>query len=171
MCIYYAIKNKKLEELEYHTEWKIIETKNKQKILTDKLEIHIIQLGKLNKNIENTNESLVDWLIFLENPESERVIKKMEENKELKEAKDKLEKLSEDEKMKQLAWWREKAVYEENTRRNRECRKIKEAMAEGIVEGEKNKQLEIAKKLKEKGVDIKTIIETTGLTKEEVQNL
>ena len=80
--------------MECHTKWKILETKNKQKILTDKLEIHIIQLDKLKENIKNINDNLLDWLMFLENPKSERVIKKMDENKALKEAKQKLDKLT-----------------------------------------------------------------------------
>ena len=38
-----------LEDMECHTKWKILETKNKQKILTDKLEIHIIQIKRKYK--------------------------------------------------------------------------------------------------------------------------
>ena len=80
--------------------------------------------------------------MFLENPKSERVIKKMDENKALKEAKQKLDKLSEDGKMQQLAWWREKAVYEENTRKREEeeVRKLKIQIDEGkkqLNEGQK----------------------------------
>ena len=229
-----------LEDMECHTKWKILETKNKQKILTDKLEIHIIQLDKLKENIKNINDNLLDWLMFLENPKSERVIKKMDENKALKEAKQKLDKLSEDGKMQQLAWWREKAVYEENTRKREEeeVRKLKIQIDEGkkqlnegqkkldegqrklnegqrkldegqrqIDEGkkqldkrqrqldedrkqfvedkkrldeekdkffkqiEKNKQIEIAKKMKEKKMDIEQIKEITGLTTQEIDIL
>jgi len=205
--------------MECHTKWKILETKNKQKILTDKLEIHIIQLDKLKENIKNINDNLLDWLMFLENPKSERVIKKMDENKALKEAKQKLDKLSEDGKMQQLAWWREKAVYEENTRKREEeeVRKLKIQIDEGkkqlnegqkkldegqrkLDEGqmkldedrkqfvedkkrldeekdkffkqiEKNKQIEIAKKMKEKKMDIEQIKEITGLTTQEIDIL
>ena len=212
--------------MECHTKWKILETKNKQKILTDKLEIHIIQLDKLKENIKNINDNLLDWLMFLENPKSERVIKKMDENKALIEAKQKLDKLSEDGKMQQLAWWREKAVYEENTRKREEeeVRKLKIQIDEGkkqlnegqkkldegqrkldegqrkLDEGqmkldedrkqfvedkkrldeekdkffkqiEKNKQIEIAKKMKEKKMDIEQIKEITGLTTQEIDIL
>jgi len=222
--------------------------------LTDKLEIHIIQLDKLKENIKNINDNLLDWLMFLENPKSERVIKKMDENKALKEAKQKLDKLSEDGKMQQLAWWREKAVYEENTRKREEeeVRKLKIQIDEGkkqlnegqkkldegqrkldegqrkldegqrkldedqrkldedqkrLDEGqrkldkgqmkldedrkqfvedkkrldeekdkffkqiEKNKQIEIAKKMKEKKMDIEQIKEITGLTTQEIDIL
>ena len=49
----------------------------------------------------------------------------MEDNKELKEAKEKLDKITEDARMQQLAWWREKAIYEENTMLNSSFRKGK----------------------------------------------
>ncbi len=42
--------------MECHTKGKILETKNKQKILTDKLEIHIIQLDKLKENGYRANK-------------------------------------------------------------------------------------------------------------------
>lgn len=112
-------KVKGLEELEYHTTWKIIEEKYRKTILTEKLEIRIIEIPKIVGN-SNENDELIDWLTFLDNPHSERVIKKMQENEELKEAKEKLEKLSQDEHMRKIAEWRENAIYEENTARS--CR-------------------------------------------------
>ena len=94
-------------------------------ILTDKLEIHIIELEKIEERSQESNDKLLDWLYFLINPDSRRVKEKMEENKELKEAKEKLDKITEDERMQQLAWWREKAIYEENTMLNSSFRKGK----------------------------------------------
>ena len=84
----------------------------------------------------------------------------MAENEELKEAKEKLDKITEDARMQQLAWWREKAIYEENTMLNSSFRK-------GKTEGKK----EAAKKMKEKNIPIETIIEITELTKEEIEKL
>lgn len=66
------------------------------------------------------DDELIDWLMFLNDPEDERLIEKMKTNKELREAKEKLEKLSKDEHMRKIAEWREKAIYEENTARS--CR-------------------------------------------------
>ena len=73
-----------LEELEYHTTWKIIETEGRKRILTEKLEIDIIELPKIEGK-EKESGRLLDWLYFLENPKSRRVTEKMEENKEIKE--------------------------------------------------------------------------------------
>ena len=47
----------------------------------------------------------------------------------------------------------------------------REALAEGISIGEENKSIEVAKKLKEKGVDINIISDSTGLAKEEIEAL
>ncbi len=149
-------KIEKFEKLKYHTEWKIFEKENKKEMLTDKLEIHIIELEKIEENNQESNDKLLDWLYFLINPDSRRVKKKMEENKELKEAKEKLDKITEDERMQQLAWWREKAIYEENTRINSSYKK-------GIKD--------TAKKMKEEKIPIETIIKITGLTKEEIEKL
>ena len=80
----------------------------------------------------------------------------MAENEELKEAKEKLDKITEDARMQQLAWWREKAIYEENTRINSSYKKAKK---------------EDAKKMKEKNIPIETIVEITELTKEEIEKL
>jgi len=157
-------KIEKFEELKYHTEWKIFETENKKEMLTDKLEIHIIELEKIEDNNQESNDKLLDWLYFLINPESRRVKKKMEENEELKEAKEKLDKITEDERMQQLAWWREKAIYEENTMLSSSYRKGKN---DGKIDGKK----EDAKKMKEEKIPLETIIKITGLTKEEIEKL
>ena len=100
-----------LENLEYHTSWKLIEEKYRKTILTEKLEIRIIELSKIAK-LYYENDKLLDWLFFLDNPESERVIESMKENKELQEASKKLEELSNDEHMRRMAEWRESAIWE-----------------------------------------------------------
>ena len=69
---------KGLEEVGYHSTWKIIEENSVKKlILTDKFELDIIELSKI-KGKENEKDQLLDWLIFLENPESEKVTQKKE---------------------------------------------------------------------------------------------
>ena len=69
------------------------------------------KLEKIEENNQESNDKLLDWLYFLINPDSRRVKEKMAENEELKEAKEKLDKITEDARMQQLAWWREKAIY------------------------------------------------------------
>ena len=147
---------KGLEEVEYHSTWKIIETNSVKKlILTDKFELDIIELSKI-KGRENEKDQLLDWLIFLENPESERVARKMEENENLKEAVEKLDRISEDEKMQRIIELREKAIRDEHA-----------IYAKGVDDG----IIKIAKNMLKENIDIEMIIKVTRLTKEEIENL
>ena len=151
---------KGLEEVEYHSTWKIIETNSVKKlILTDKFELDIIELSKI-KGRENEKDQLLDWLVFLENPESERVARKMEENENLKEAVEKLDRISEDEKMQRIIELREKAIRDEHA-----------IYAKGVDDGIEKGIMKIAKSMLKKGMNVSDIIEITGLTKEEIEKL
>ena len=151
---------KGLEEVEYHSTWKIIETNSAKKlILTDKFELDIIELSKI-KGRENEKDQLLDWLIFLENPESERVTRKMKENENLKEAVEKLDRISEDEKMQRIIELREKAIRDEHA-----------IYAKGVDDGIEKGIMKIAKSMLKKGMNVSDIIEITGLTKEEIEKL
>ena len=153
-------KIKGLEEVEYHSTWKIIETNSVKKlILTDKFELDIIELLKI-KGRENEKDQLLDWLIFLENPESERVTRKMKENENLKEAVEKLDRISEDEKMQRIIELREKAIRDEHA-----------IYAKGVDDGIEKGIMKIAKSMLKKGMNVSDIIEITGLTKEEIEKL
>ena len=159
--------------LEYHSRWKIIEEKYRKQILTEDLEIHIIEMPKIYqiKKAERKDE-LIKWIYFLENPESKEVKEYMKENKEIKEAKEKLETMSEDERMQRLAELREKAIMDEKAIERFGIKKgRKEGMIEGIIEGEKQEKRKIAKKMKEEGMDIETIKRITNLTEEEINTL
>ena len=167
---------KGLEEVEYHSTWKIIETNSVKKlILTDKFELDIIELLKI-KGRENEKDQLLDWLIFLENPESERVTRKMEENENLKEAVEKLDRISKDEKMQRIIELREKAIRDEHAIYAKGVddgieKGIQKGFEDGKEKGAREKQIEIAKKLLKSKVEIEIIIETTGLTEEEIKKL
>ena len=165
-----------LEELEYHSTWKIMETKAKKKIiLTNKLEIDIIELPKIMGK-ENNNDKLLDWLYFLENPECERVTKKMEENENLKEAVNRLNTLSEDEYLQRIADLREKAIRDEKAIYGRgieigEEQGLKKGREQGIKEGKKQEakkqKEETARKMLEMGMDIEIVTKVTGLNEDD----
>ena len=172
---------KKLKELGYHSKWKIIEEKERKLILTEHLELHIIEIPKIYKIGENEEkEELVKWINFIENPESEKVGEYMKENEEMKEAKEKLEVMSEDEKMQILAELRLKAIRDEKAIKRFAIKQgmeegmekgIKQGMEKGIKQGIKQEKKETAKKMKAKGLDFKIIQEITGLTEEEINSL
>ena len=181
-----------LEELDYHSRWKIIEDKQGKKIiLTQKLEIDIIELPKIIGK-EKEQDNLLDWLYFLENPKSERVTEKMKENENLKEAVKKLDNLSEDEKMQRIADLRQKAIMDEKAiyekglevgiekgiQRGMEKgmeegiqRGMEKGLEKGIMEGSQKEKIEIAKKMLELKIDKETIAEATGLTEQEIEKI
>ena len=206
-----------LEKLQCHTEWKIIENKTRTKILTDKFEIHIIELEKLKSDTDSISEKLLNWLSFLQNPKIKRGMKNMDDDENeraIEEARQRLIMLSEDPQMQQLAWLREKGIYEENERK-REIKEIREGKKE-IEEGKREietgkreietgkreietgkreietgkKELEAERKEIEKekqeineqrrqiiknlfsaGMTEKQVIEITGYTKEQIEEL
>ena len=157
-----------LEELDYHSRWKIMEDKQGKKIiLTQKLEIDIIELPKIIGK-EKEQDNLLDWLYFLENPKSERVTEKMKENENLKEAVKKLDNLSEDEKMQRIADLRQKAIMDEKAIYEKG---LEVGIEKGIMEGSQKEKIEIAKKMLELKIDKKTIAEATGLTEQEIEKI
>ena len=90
------------------------------------------------------------------------------ENQNIKKVVDDLDEMSADENERLEAYKRKLAVWDYNV-------SIADATArgkaEGLEEGMKNEKKIIAKNMKQKGMDIQTIMEVTGLSKEEVANL
>ena len=141
-----------------------METRSVKKIiLTEKFELDIMELSKI-RGKEEEKDQLLDWLMFLENPESERVARKMEENKNLKEAVEKLDRISEDEKMQRIIELREKARRDEHAIYSK-------GVDDGIEQGAKEEKIQIAKNMLKEKVSIEFIIKVTGLSKEEVEQL
>ena len=120
-------------------------------------------------------------MYFLENPDSEKVKRIMENNEGVKEAKEKLEEMSNDIIMQRIAEWEEAAEHDraslEFTARN-EGRKeglkqgieqgIERGIERGVKQGSQQEKLKIAKILKNKKMDVSFIVEVTGLTKEQI---
>ena len=127
--------------------------------------------------MENDKENkLKEWLSFLENPESEEVLYYMKNNENIKSAKEKLNTLSEDERVRRLAELREKAIMDEKeakytgyTEGRREG--IKEGREGGRKQGKEATKKEIAKKMKEEKIGTEIIVKVTGLTKEDIDKL
>ena len=134
---------------------------NPKIILTDVLEIYIIELSKgeeLLKNMskkEQSKNSFKTWLQFINNPDA---IVDME-NKEV------LEEISQNEHERYRAELRQKYIMDQKA--------VEEAgfdkgLTIVIKRGIKQKQIEIAKKLLKKGSKLEEIIELTDLTKDEI---
>ena len=148
---------------QFITKWNLREEENPKIILTDVLEIYIIELSKgeeLLKNMskkEQSKNSFNTWLQFINNPEA---IVDME-NKEVKKAKEVLEEISQNEHERYRAELRQKYIMDQKA--------VEEAgFDKGLTAGIKQNQIKIAKKLLKKGTKLEEIIELTDLTKDEI---
>ena len=144
--------------------------------MTEDLEFNIIEVPKMYKEKQARDEKLIEWLKFLENPESKEVQGYMKKNENMKEAREKLDKMSKDEKVRRMAELRQKALMDEREAEytgysNGLEDGIKQGMKQGLEQGIGQGYREIAKKMKGKGKDINEIIELTGLSKEEIEKL
>ena len=181
----------------YMTKWNLREEEYSHIILTDVLEIYIIEIEKFSKQTEKkANKNLNFWIKFIKNPEvitmcENNENKKNEENsseeakeaKELKEtmkaiekAKEKLEQISNDKHEKYLAELREKYIRDQYSIEAYGYDRGKEdginiGKSVGRLEGKKENTIEIAKKMLEQNVEIEVIKTCTGLTEEEIKAL
>jgi len=144
-------------------------------------EYYILKINQFDDIARNTID---EWIYFFKN----EIIKDEFTARGLKEAKEKLDimKLSEEERREYEAYLESlhyQASMYESSYKVGEMRGKKEGKKEGIEEGKKegievgkevgakNKAMEMAKKLKEKGIDIAVIAETSGLPIVEIARL
>ena len=158
-----------LKEIEkYITKWNIREEEYQKIILTDVMEIYIIELPKFEKYKEKTDNKLNSWVKFIENPE----VVDMKENKEVGKAKKVLEEISQDEHERYLAELRQKYIMDQKAIEGAGFDKgLKAGIEQGIQQGIDQNTIEIAKKLKEQNIDIEVISKVTGLSIKEIENL
>lgn len=153
-----------LKEIEkFHTEWQIREKDYRKTILTNALEIHIINLEKFKRMLENNTISPKDkrlaiWAKFILNPDMLEV-SEMQSNL-VKKAKNELERMTRSEYETYLVGLREKAIMDE-----------KSFYSSGFCSGKKEGKIEIAKKLLKLGMSKKEVMKITDLTEEEVKKI
>ena len=189
-CIAIVFIDFKLEKLKevpkYITKWNLRENEYRKIVLTDVIELYIIEMPKVKEYARNS--TLDTWVKFIINSE----VVDMEEIEEIKLARKVLEEISQDEHERYLADLREKYVLDMNSIKSEGLRDgmkqglregleqgirqgkeqgIKEGLEQGIKQGKEQEKVELAKKMKEKGFDIDTIIEITQLTKEQIESI
>lgn len=160
----------------YMTKWNIREENYSKIILTDVLEIYIIELEKAKKFALEGNKTLDSWLQFINNPKE---ISGME-NEEIKKAKKVLEEISQDERERRLTELRQKYIMDQKAIHSHGYDKgkqeglkqgVKKGIEQGIKQGIEKEKIEIVKKMKQENIDIQIIINVTGLTEEEIKNI
>ena len=164
---------KYLKNDRFHNGYRLKEIETNEE-LTDIEEIHFIEIPKLKKL--NSEEEVVDmleaWVEFLRDPESE-VVRKLEmSNSEIREAKDKLYRLSMDEKERELYFLREKSIKDEiSAIANAEEKGIQIGIEQGIQEGIQREKIETVLRLKSLGLNVEQIAKGTCITETEVEKI
>ena len=164
------------EVRKYLTKWNIREEDYSKIILTDAMEIYIIEIGKFKK-YQGTKryKELDSWIKFIENPE---VIDMS--NKEIVMAKKVLDEISQDEHERYLAEMREKYILDQNATeaagydkglKEGHKKGIEEGIKEGHEKGVEEGKKEIAKKMLEEKLDIELIEKVTNISKEELKKM
>ena len=153
-----------------HTKWEIREEEYCKKVLTDALEIHIIELPKLEKILTDNKRdksSLKSWLKFILSP-NEVGDEDMENNPEIKNAKEELDKIKQDEIEQDRALRRLLYVMDQKAVKRSG---YEQGLKQGIQKGIEQTQEDIAKKLLEMNIPVEQITKATGLSKEEIEEL
>lgn len=154
---------KEIKEME--TIWKLHEEKHKNLVLTNYLEIHILELEKVkNTYLKNKDNKKAQWMLFLDDPNSKEVQDIMQENKEIKEATIEVRKMSEDEKMQRLADLREKAIMDERAI-------YAGALEKGIKQGIEQGKEKIVQKLYNMNTPINKIAEIVEMEEQKVKEI
>ena len=149
----------------YISKWNLREEDYVNFILTDDIQIYIMELLKFEKY--KKGQALDNWVKFILNP---KVINMS--NKEIKKAKELLEEISKNDQERYLAELREKYIRDQKATEGAGYDKgLAAGLKQGRSEGKKEQTVEIAKKLKQKGIDIEIIKETTNLTIEEINKI
>lgn len=162
----YEIENLKSIK-KYITQWNIREKEHTQVLLTNVFEIYIIELKKYKE--ETKNRKLDTWVKFIKKPE---VIDMNEKDKAVRKAKEILEEISSDERERYLAELRQKYIMDQKAVQDAGYDKgYDKGIEQGINQGEKNKKIEIAKKMKEENIPMEQIVRITGLKKEEIEEI
>ena len=159
---YHSVAHMKFEDIE-ENKYVDMGYKEEQELLTDKIEAHYIELRKFIKSKPGLSSKLEQWLWLIVGEEA-KVKKASEENKTIEKVVEDLDEMSADENERLEAYKRKLAIIDYNT-------SIDLAHKEGREEGERARQLKVAKKLKEKGIELDEIIDITELTKEEIEKL
>lgn len=172
----------KLKGIEkYITKWNIKE-KKADMILTEMLEIYIIEIPKFNKyEGKNGKSSLDEWIKFIESPEVADMSKEG-----IKAAKRVLEEISNDEREIWLAELRQKYRMDQKAIEDAGIDKglkqgfergvahgfdqgLEEGKQQGIKQGLEEGKIKMAIKMKEEGIDISVISKITELSEDEIK--
>ena len=152
------------------TTWRIRESEATHLVLTDYFEIIIIEIPKVVKAYQKTpNDEVLQWMLFLDNPEKEEVARIMKENKDIKEAKEELERISQDDILRRKALNRTLEIADKLQLKKEAKEALEKGKNIGLQEGKTEKTHEVVIKLKEMNLPIEQIAKAVELNEEDVK--
>lgn len=172
-----------------NAKWHIRNDEKLERILTNRLEIVIIEIPKAKKLYkENPKNKVAQWMMFFDNPNSKEVEKIMKINMSIRAAIEDLGAICGSKRMRRLSELRQKGERDRHAQmqyaRKEGLRQgieegikqgvkqgMKQGVKQGVKQGSTDTKLRIAKVLLEQQVGIETIEKATGLTKEEIEHL
>ena len=153
--------------------WQIKDSDTGVYVLTDTLEVYIIELDKVRRLYkENPSSEIYQWMMFLDNPNSEEVSTIMKENKDICEATSNLEDVCADEELQRFIQYKEKqehdwASYREQSLKEGHEEGLKEGLEKGIERGQK----EIITNMLNSGMSLEQISNITKLSIDKLKQL
>ncbi|MFS2173898.1 Rpn family recombination-promoting nuclease/putative transposase [Priestia megaterium] len=155
---------------EFQTTGQLWDT-TKQRVLSDDIEIHFVEIPKLVKQwreekVNPWENAFVRWILLLPAHEDEHLTQTLEEiamNQDpiLQKAMDKWENMSHDSSFRSAYEAREKLLLDEQA-------KLAHAREEGLEEGVEKGKLQLIRSMYENGMTLDDIAKFTGLSTEEV---
>ena len=150
---------KEIEKL--GVKWQIRDNETGKRVLTDRLEIVILELPKAKRIYEKDNRNKVgQWMMFLDNPNNKEVVQIMNSNKEIEKAFEELEQVSGNEKLRRIAELKIKGIRDRYDQ-------LDYAKKQGIEQG----ILVVAKELLKRGISVDEVSDITGLEKSKIEKL
>ena len=169
----WAVKEPRNFTTKAHTKWQIREEENSTIVLTSYLEFHIIEVPKAIKEYaKSPQDAVLQWMMFLDNPNKEEVTKIMEKNEDIKEAKEELNQLSKDETLRRIALKEELLRMDINqAKADAEKYGREKGMTEGIAKGERENKIKVVRKLHKLNMPMEEIAEVVELDMAEVKQI
>jgi predicted transposase/invertase (TIGR01784 family) len=149
---------------DFHTTFQLLDKRTGKILLTEHLEMHILELGKVKSTISNLQSSLESWAYFFKevhNLKEDTLQELRSKNPMIEKAIEELEYLSQDEKTRQIYEEQLKAEFDYNSGIYAAFR---DGELKGRQEGELTKALETASRMREKGFSKSEILEISGLS-------
>ena len=141
----------------------LLKEKNSNKILTDHIQLHYVEIPKFDENA-NIKKELKNWILFLKSNKEEDMSQLLKEDTIFEKAIKKYNYFTDNEDLLNEYDRREAyLVYQSSLMRG--------AKEDGFEEGKKNKAISMATAMKKDGADINLISKYTGLTIDEIKKL